>query len=730
MLKLCRNLSLVIIVASGSAVSELQAAEAGDMMTWSGLGASVLLPLIILLSLILIFVVVLQRMRVKEFQQKVISSHDILEVTLQKAQREIEKVRQSCELVSLMYYEYDIETQSFTGDKSFFKFFVGELHNKLELNEVEAKLYAEDKELLKVYKDIKVDDSENNEVNGICRAFNARGELRYLRVYAKSLYSSTGAFLYHCGSMLDITESKQREQELLKVNKHMEYIQNMARIYSWEVSVKDPDFIRVSSNFTDFLGTEYRGKEYIQTSDLRDILADEDYNMIVSELNICMLSGKRFDIVLPMYPVGSSEVRYVRGISFSSAENPYVGDGIVAGVIQDITDLKNAERRAGHADKINALGRLASGVAHDFNNQLSGILGFAELIKSESNSSVIKEYVNKIIDRGEKSSGLVRKLLDFSKSQKEEAELIDVDDLINDTLSFFSQLLKKSTQIKKDVQETGLGILGNYNELQSAILNLAKNARDSLEDGVGEIIFRVKSELIFADVAKRLQVSPGKFVVVAVLDNGQGIAEEIRGKILEPFFTTKTAGKGAGLGLSTVHAAVVAMAGGMEIISEVGKGTEVRLYFPVASENCIFENITKTTEHRAKSKTDHILIIDDDRSLVKLVTMQLEKAGYTVTGMSDPVQAVEEYKLDYRKYDVVLLDMIMPKMNGSEVFQALRRVNHRVKAIIMTGYSDEELFAEARADGIKHFLNKPVTLTALANIVSEVLNENEQEYDK
>ncbi len=685
------------------------------------------LPLAIVLGILLITVLLIQKKRIKNYENKVNVTHDVIEQTLSRTKRDMERVRQACELVSLIYFEYDLQRQVFIGDSRFFKFFAGSVKPSLTLEEIITHLHPDDRKFYDYFSNITRDVDLGDSVKFSGRVYDAAGNLCYVQIYVKSVWDKEGKLSLRRGSILDITEQKKREIELSKMNKQLEFVQRMAKIYSWEITVSEPDYIRFNKDFYNILGDRYRNVEKVQTAVLRDVFADEDYNTVVNGLNSCFLSNDSFDITLPMYPKAGSDIMYVHIVAFSNFDHEYAEEGVISGIIQDVTDLKNAEHRAGHAEKMKALGRLASSIAHDFNNQLSGILGFAELIKMEDVSEVVLEYINMIIDRGDKSAELIKKLLDFSRNQKEEAELIDVDELIQDTIDFFMHLSGKTINIQKNIVSSGLGVLGNYNELQNALLNLCLNARDAIGSNSGNITLSVDKELVSSDMAKDLKVNIGKFVVIKVTDDGHGMTAEVLEKVLEPFFTTKPDGKGTGLGLSTVHGAIAAIAGGMKIISEVGKGTEVILYIPAASDTAIFGKVKKSKLPRIKHGAGHVLIIDDDKSLVKLLTMQLEKAGYEITGINDPVAAVKQYANDYAKFDIVILDMIMPNMNGAEVFKELLSVNPDVKTILMSGYSDDELFSEAKANGIKHFLTKPVTLTALTKKVSEVLNAEEQE---
>ena len=688
---------------------------------------SYLLPVVIILVLLLLGVLIVQKKRIRNFERKVIASHDILEVTLNRAKREVERVRQACELVSVTYFEYDVRNACFIGDSRFFRFFAEEAKSSISLEEILRCLQPEDSVLADCFKLIAGNTGTEEVIDYNGKIHDAQGNLRYMHVYAKAIMDAEGGVLFRRGSMLDITEQKLREIELIRINRQLEFVQRTAGIYSWEISMDEPDRIKISADFYPILGDEYKDVEKVPTSALRGILSDDDYNILITGINMCFLEEKVIDLIVPLYPKNNPEVMYVHVVSFLNSDSSYVDKGIICGVVQNITDLKNAEKKAGHSEKIKALGRLASGVAHDFNNQLSGIMGFAELIRTEQISDVVLDYTNMIIDRGEKSVELVRKLLDFSRNQKEEAELIDVDGLIDDTIRFFIHLVSKSIVVRKDIKVSGLGIFGNYNEIQNALLNLGINSRDSIGENSGEILFEVTTEMLSSDEAGKLQIHSGKYVVISVCDTGHGISQEVMEKVIEPFFTTKPEGEGTGLGLSMVHSVITAMAGGMDINSKVDDGTAVTLYLPLASDNVLYAKANKPRESKIKHGAGRVFIIDDDKSLVKLLTMQLQKAGYEVTGVNDPVEAVKLYEDEYLNFDLVILDMIMPNMNGAEVIRELLAINPDLKSIMMSGYSDEDLFEQARKEGIKYFLTKPVTLTALTKKVAEVLLDDEQE---
>lgn len=691
-----------------------------------------LLFVIFFLVILLAVVLIIQRKRVKRFEQKVISSHNILEITLKRTKLEADRVRHACELASLIYYEYDVARGVFIGDNSFYNLLVGEVRPYLTQDDILPHIHPEDVAFFGAYKEITNNtykEKDDNTIKVIARIFDSNGDLHYLHVYAKSVFDSDGKLICRRGSLIDVTEQKQKEIKLSIINKQLQHVQRMAGIYTWEIHINQPDNIKICKDFYELMGWQYEGQNEITTSILREVLSGEDYNTVIGAINNCFLTGKPFDITVPVYPRSGADVMYIHAVSFAR-DNQNEGKGIISGVFQDITELKNSELKAGHEQKIKALGRLASSVAHDFNNQLSGILGFADLIRSEEISDKVREYATVIFNRGEKSVELIRKLLDFSRNQKEEVELINVDALLNDTISFFSHLVSKSVEIKKVNNASGQGILGNYNELQNALLNLCINSRDSLDFNPGCITLSVSSRLIPSGEARKLQIAPGKFLIISVIDTGHGMTDEVKKMAFEPFFTTKPEGKGTGLGLSTVHAAITALAGAVDITSEVNEGTTISLYLPIASDSQFVKKKEHIEKNKVKNVDGNVLIIDDDKSLVKLLTMQLNKVGYIATGINDPEEAVKAYSIEYKKYDLVILDMIMPNMNGAQVYKSLVEINKDVKVIMMSAYSDDELFEQVKKDGLKHFLTKPVTLTTLTKKVAEVLNDNEWELNK
>ena len=715
--------SMILMAVFLSFQNKLEAVETFD----GSVLYSISLPFSILLGILLLGFIFILRRRVKSFEQKVINSHDILETTLERTTRDVERLRHACELVSLIYYEYDIEKGVFTGDKGLYMLFVGEVRESLSLEEIIEHVHPDDRYLMSAYPKIQENRSTGETLKVEGRIYNVNNELRYMRVYAKSYFDENGVLVSRKGSMLDITDEKTNELELLRINSQLEYVQKLAKVYTWEIALDEPNYIKISRDFFRMVYGKYEGDCRELVSSLKDVVDKDDYENLVDGIQNRVVKKLPFEMTLAINPLDDSDVKYVHLRLFTNEENKYVGDEVVMGVIQDITDLKKAEQRVGHSDKMKALGRMASGIAHDFNNQLSGILGFAELAKQEEMSEKVGEYVNLIIDRGEEASDLVKKLLDFSKDRKEEVEVVDIDELITDSVNFFSHLAGKSIIIKKNIIETGLGVLGNFGELQNTLLNLGINSRDALGDKSGEIVFGATSVILGEKEASELEISMGKYVVISVSDNGGGMTEVVKEQALEPFFSTKQKSKGTGLGLSTVHGTIYSLGGSIKIDTKPGKGTKVSIYLPAVARDVVAETRKVKKDSELQSGEGKVLLIDDDKTLVRLVTMQLEKAGYQATGVDNPVEAVKHYEDNYANYDLVILDMIMPEMNGAEVFRELKRINSEVKAIIMSGYSGEGLFDEAKKEGIKYFLNKPVTLTALTNMVAKVMGINELE---
>ncbi|RMF94951.1 MAG: PAS domain S-box protein, partial [Candidatus Schekmanbacteria bacterium] len=394
------------------------------------------------------------------------------------------------------------------------------------------------------------------------------------------------------------------------------------------------------------------------------------------------------------------------------------------GVKRDVTDSKMKEEQLLQSQKMESVGRLAGGVAHDFNNILVGILGYSELIlTSIENNSEVKKYAEEIRNAGERASALTRQLLAFSRKQVIEPKIINLNQLIENIRNMLSRIIGEDIEIRLKLQERGLGTIKvDPDQMAQVLLNLAVNARDAMAKG-GKIVIKTSNvELEKKYIKEEADVISGKFVLLSFADTGIGMDKETQKKIFEPFFTTKKEGKGTGLGLSTVYGVVKQSGGYITVHSRVGKGTVFKIFLPRVDVKEISDIVDVVEEAEASIGFEKVLVVEDEETVRELTREIMSSKGYRVDTAETPEEALEKAGNGAGPFDLLITDLIMPGMDGIELSKKIKERNPSIKTLVMSGYSDNEFLRNGGLKGNIPYIQKPFTPQALLKKVREVLN--------
>lgn len=395
----------------------------------------------------------------------------------------------------------------------------------------------------------------------------------------------------------------------------------------------------------------------------------------------------------------------------------------LCGISTDITERRRQELQLRQSQKMEAIGQLAGGVAHDFNNQLASIMGFAELIEFTEDIQEVKKHIKKIISAAEHSSNLTNQLLAFSRKENVRQESIDIHQQIHQTIELLGHAIDKRIDIKTDLNASNHIVTGDKSLVQNALLNLGLNARDAMPNG-GMITISTKnlesleSELI--DAVSTSTKTP--FVQIDISDTGRGISDTDIPRIFEPFYTTKESGKGTGLGLASVYGTIESMGGKINVESQVGTGTNFRVYLPVAESIEGLDSATNAKETLKRSHSKTILLADDEPLIRELCEEFFNVLGHQGLFAKDGIEATKLYAERWNEIDLVILDMIMPAMNGRETFYKLKQINPSVKVIMSSGFTAENSSAELISDGVLKVMRKPFKLSELKSCIEEISN--------
>jgi PAS domain S-box-containing protein len=412
-------------------------------------------------------------------------------------------------------------------------------------------------------------------------------------------------------------------------------------------------------------------------------------------------------------------------LAVSLIRDPEGRPQLAIAMVEDVTELKQAEEalrvsednRRG-AQKMEAIGRLAGGIAHDFNNLLGVVIGSADLLQSEEgDAEKDRERVKQIRAAAERAAGLTRQLLAFARRQMLDAEVIDLNAVVDETLSMLSRLIPADIEIERRLQPELGRVSADPSQLDQVIMNLALNARDAMPDGGRLTLATTDVELSEPLPTPRVAIPAGDYVCLTVSDTGRGMDPATAAHVFEPFFTTKDPTVASGLGLSTVYGVVKQSGGYVLVDSELGRGTTFTLYLP-RTEDRLPESAPPVEHASPDPATATILVVEDEQAVRDLIEELLSRLGYTVTTAATGMQALERIAPDGTGFDLVVTDLVMPSMGGAELVRLLSgRRGYPVKALFISGYSDER----CRPDAGARFLQKPFSAEALAGAVREAL---------
>ncbi len=390
-------------------------------------------------------------------------------------------------------------------------------------------------------------------------------------------------------------------------------------------------------------------------------------------------------------------------------------------VVRDVTEHKKLEDQLRHIQKMEAIGTLAGGIAHDFNNVLNVIMGYSDILyRSLDKDNPLRASIDEIIVAAERAAHLTRSLLAFSRKEVIEKRLCNINEIVIGVKKMLTRIIGENIEVSTRLAEREITVMADSGQLEQMLINLATNARDAMPDGG---MFIIETEVIELD-SEFIQVygygTPGRYALISVTDTGIGMDEQTRIKIFEPFFTTKEVGKGTGLGLSIVYGTVKQHGGYINVYSEPGKGTTFKVYLPL-SVTAADESIP-ATENPIKGGTETILIAEDDKAILKLTGSVLEQFGYRVIPAVDGEDALAKYHDNRGKINLVLLDIMMPKKKGQEVYDEIRKFTPGMKALFFSGYTADVLNKKGMLEKEINFISKPVSVNELLRRVREVLD--------
>ncbi|MDC7234030.1 MAG: PAS domain-containing protein [Spirochaetales bacterium] len=519
---------------------------------------------------------------------------------------------------------------------------------------------------------------------------------------------------------------QESSQKLRESEKRLQLVLDGSQLGYWDWNIQTGEVIR-NSRWAEMLGYTLEEVEF-SVNQWTDLHHPEDRNLAWKAITD-HLEGRTTEYEVE-YRMRTRDGNYrwildqAKIVSFDAQGKPLR----MCGTHRDITERKQAElekerlqNQLSQSRKMEAIGQLAGGMAHDFNNILSVILNASQLLMIPSNklNENCLKYVDMIHQSSIRASDLIGKLLAFSRKGEAVNTVLDLHQILSDVTDILKGTIDKKINISLVDNASHHNFAGDFSSIENALLNLGINASHAMPDG-GKLEFRTCNTVLEKDFCdfSSFDVTAGEYIRIDVEDSGSGIPEENLDKIFEPFFTTKKTGQGTGLGLSAVYGTIREHQGMITVESEIGSGTTFSIFLP-----CVNKMANKTNESKSVESGSGTILLVDDEKLNRMVNKDiLESLGYEVLLAENGLEAINVFKDKKSEIDIVLMDMIMPEMDGSEAFHEMNHIDESCKVIIASGYTNDQNIDDLLRAGLAGFIQKPYTVSEISKLLTQIQN--------
>ena len=534
------------------------------------------------------------------------------------------------------------------------------------------------------------------------------------------LPDASGRAYCQLGMMEDITEQKKAEDEIQKlalIIRHSSELVNLSDL--------DGKMLFLNEAGVSMLGI---APDEVGNFNIEDVLPEHVLQMAKTDFLPILLKTGTWEGELQYKNVKTGNLSDVYALMFTIPDPVTNLPLYLANVSRDVSERKRAEdermklqEQLLQARKLEAVGVLAGGVAHDFNNILAVIIGYAELTMDKmAPEDPLQKNLEKILDAAQRSSNITRQLLAFARKQTIAPVLLDVNETVENMLKMIRRLIGENIDLAWQPKKNSCRIMMDPSQLDQILLNLCVNARDAIE-GIGKITIETDAVLFEKGYSlPDMDILGGEYVQISVSDNGHGMDKETQKHIFEPFFTTKIMGRGTGMGLSTVYGIVKQNKGFITAYSELGRGTTIKIYLPLCTGKTQEEK-KAIAENIPHGCGETILLVEDDPMILEMSTTMLKNLGYVILFAGKPQEALRIASESVSPIHLLITDVVMPEMNGKDLAQRLLTIRPQMKCLFMSGYTADIIANQGVLDKDVKFIPKPFTLRDLAEKVRESL---------